>query len=347
MEAAACGGITTLCYPPDTDPVIDTPAVMELIQKRAQKEGKAHLVILGALTQGLKGESLSEILALKTAGCVGVTNAWEPVVDLEFLRRAYQYAATFHLKIFIQPEDVFLSRRGSVHEGSVSARLGLIGIPSIAETIALATHLEVIRETGISAHFGRLSSGESIRLIQKARQAGLPITADVAVHQLHLTEAAVEGFNAFARVKPPFRLEADRKRLRKGVAGGVIQAICSDHQPHDFAAKTLPFEQTEPGLSGLETLLPLALDLYHQKEMSLSEVLACLTHKPAEILGIAAGHLAVGMPADICIFDPNASWQVDASSFKSAGHNTPFEGWKVKGQVKMTLFEGKVVHMHM
>lgn len=322
INAALAGGITSFCCPPEV--------------RLGGGSYKAHLYQLGALTQGLKGSSLSEMGRAKAAGCVGVTNGVAPVVDTHLLRRCYEYAATFGLKVFIQLVEPFLSRAGTVHEGAVSVRLGLTGIPDIAEVIELTTHLELVRYTGVAAHFGRLSCARSVELVKEAKKQGLPITADVAIHQLHLTEEAIEGFNTFAHVRPPFRTEADRQALLRGVREGVIDAVCADHQPHDFADKFAPFELTKPGISGLETLLSLSLD----SKISL----AALTSQPASILGIPAGNLAVGMPADICLFDPNKEWPVDKEQFLSAGHNTPFHGWKMKGKVVKTLLGGKVVY---
>lgn len=342
--AAASAGITTLCCPPDTNPVIDTPAVIELIRNRAEAAGYARVVPLGALTEGLAGESLSEMAALKEAGCAGVSNALRPVTNTHVLRCAMEYAATHGLTVFLNPEDPWLRNKGCMHEGAVSTRLGLPAIPESAETAAVARDLMLIEQTGVRAHFCRLSTARAVRMVARARYDGLPVTADVSAHHLYLTEMDVADFNSQCHVTPPLRTQRDRDGLRAGLARGALAAICSDHQPHEPDAKQAPFSATEPGISSLETLLPLSLRLVDEDVLTLSEVLACLTYKPAEILGIEAGKLSAGAPADICIFDPQRYWELTDSTLQSRGLNTPFMGWEFKGRVTHTLLAGKVVY---
>ena len=343
-RAAAAGGITTLCCPPDTDPIIDTPAVAALIQQRATQVGHARVLPLGALTQKLEGNQLSEMAALKQAGCVGVSNTLRPLASNLVLRRAMEYAATFDLTIFLHSEDPALRNTGCVHEGIVSARLGLPGIPEAAETAAVARDLALIEHTGVRAHFCRLSTARAMQMVARAQHDGLPVTADVSAHHLHLTDQDIADFDSQCHVLPPLRTRKDRDELRAGVARSVITAICSDHQPHEPDAKLAPFTATEPGISALETLLPLSLSLVDEGVLPLMDLLARLTAGPARVLGIDAGTLRVGAAADICIFDPNCEWRLDANTMLSRGRNTPFLGRRLKGRVLYTLLEGKVVH---
>lgn len=344
LRAAARSGITTLCCPPDTDPVIDTPAVVELIQQRAAQSGLARVEVQGALTAGLAGEQLAEMGALGQAGCVAVSNAMASVRDTEVLRRAMEYAATFGLTVFLQPEDPWLARDARVHHGAVGTRLGLGGIPETAETIEVARALLLVEQTTVRAHFCRLSTGRGVEMVAEAQGRGLRVSADVAAHQLHLSEADVNGFDSRCHVRPPLRTAADRERLRAALAQGVVGAVCSDHQPHERDAKLNPFPTTEPGISALETLLPLALELADLGVLTLPETIARLTSGPARVLGLPRGSLAVGAPADICIFNPQARWTLTEETMVSRGHNTPFLGRELKGQVTHTLLGGRLVH---
>jgi dihydroorotase len=343
-RAAAAGGITTLCCPPDTDPVIDTPAVASLMRQRSQEAGFARVLPLGALTQGLAGTQLSEMAALKQAGCVAVSNACRAVENTMVLRRAMEYAATHGLPIFLQSDDPWLSNGGCVHEGALSARLGLPGIAEAAETAAVARDLALIEQTGVRAHFCRLSTARAVHMVARAQYDGLPVTADVSAHQLYLTEENVAEFDSNCHVLPPLRTMADREELRAGVARGTLTAICSDHQPHEPDAKLAPFTATEPGISGLESLLSLALGLADEGVLSLAAVLERLTSGPARVLGIEGGTLEVGARADICIFDPAQVWRMSEGSMLSRGHNTPFLGWALKGKVTHTLVGGRLVY---
>lgn len=341
-RAAVAGGITTLCCPPDTDPVIDNPAVAELIHQRAGQAGGARVLTLGALTQGLKGERPAEFGALQAMGCPAVSNAQRPLADTEVLRRALEYAATCAVTVFLHPEDAWLSR-GQVHEGPVGSRLGLSGIPETAETVALARDLLLVEQTGVRAHICRLSSARGAAMVAEAKARGLPVSADVAIHQLHLSDADVGYFDAAAHVRPPLRSPLDRHGLRRALAEGVVDCLCSDHQPHDRDAKTGPFGATEPGISSLETLLPLTLALVEAGLLKRSQAVAALTCAPAAVLGIDAGHLGVGARADLCLVDPDRRWVLEAGSLHSRGKNTPFLGQELKGRITATLVGGRQV----
>ena len=343
-RAAVAAGITALCCPPDTDPVVDSPAEVKLIQQRAEAAGFCHVYPLGALTQRLQGTVLSEMAALKQAGCVGVSNALRPVDNTLVLRRAMEYAASQDLTVFLHPLDPVLVNDGCAHEGAVATRLGLPGIPSAAETAAVGLQLALIEQTGVRAHFCRLSTARSVRMIMRARYDGLPVTADVCAHQLFLSEAAISDFNTLCHTIPPLRTERDREGLREGVAEGAVTAICSDHQPHELDAKRAPFAATEPGISALETLLPLSLRLVEEGVLGLHEAIARVTSGPASILGIEEGSLEVGRPADICIFDPEAHWMLTPECLLSQGKNTPFLGWEFTARVARTLSRGQVVY---
>lgn len=345
-RAAAKGGITTLCFPPDTDPVIDTPAVATLIIRRAQHEKKARVLPYGALTQQLAGEQLSEMVALKQAGCIAMSNGFMPIANTLIERRALEYAATFDILAVLRPEDPHLRDNGFAHEGPVSSRLGLPGIPEAAETVAVARDLALAEHTGCRVHFRSLSSGTAVRILEQGQQNRQPVTADVAIHQLHLTEMDIEGFDSNCHVRPPLRSLTDRDALRAGLVRGVIGAICSDHQPHEPDAKEAPFPATQPGISGLETLLPLTLKLVHEGVLPLSTAIERLTCGPADIMQLPYGRLTIGASADICIFDPDKHWIVTPDKLTSAGHNTPFLGWEMTGMVTHTLFEGNIVFEH-
>lgn len=342
--AAASSGITTLCCPPDTYPIIDTPAVVELIHQRAEHAGYARVVTLGALTQGLAGSQLSEMVALKKAGCVGLSNALQPVANSLVMRRAMEYAATHNLTVFLHAEDKWLRNGGCAHEGRVSTRLGLPAIPESAETAAVARDLILIEQTGVRAHFSHVSCTHTVRMIAQAQRDGLPVSADVAAHQLFLTEMDISDFNSDCHVIPPLRTLRDRDALRLGVSDGTITAVCSDHQPHEPDAKLSPFQSTAPGISALETLLPLSLRLVDDGVLTLSAAIARFTCQPAGILGLPAGSLGIGATADICIFDPDKYWTLDKETLVSRGHNTPFSGWEFKGRVTHTVLGGKIVY---
>ncbi len=341
--AAASAGVTSMCLQPDTQPVIDTPAVAEFIRDHAKKCGYKQIYPIAALTQQLGGQELSNMLTLKKAGCLAVSNAHKPVASLLVLRRAMEYAASHDLPLMFRPNEYSLGKSGCAHEGAFATRYGLPGIPEAAETIALAQCLELAELTGCRVHFNQLSSRGAVIKVQQAKKYGLKVTADVAIHQLHLTEEDIEPFNSNYHVLPPFRTRIDRKALRAALANGVIDAICSDHQPHDIDAKLGAFPETEPGIASLETLLPLMLRLVNEGVLTLQQGIAALTHKPAQILQPEKGTLGVGALADICIFDPELAWQINNQNWHSQGLNTPFWGQTLQGKVIYTLQSGKLI----
>ncbi len=342
--AAASSGVTSLCLQPDTSPVIDTPAVAELIKELANKAGYRQILPIAALTRKLEGNELSSMLALKQAGCIAVSNAGAPVTNLLILRRAMEYAASHDLLLIFRPNDYWLGNKGCAHEGAIATRYGLPGIPDAAETIALAHCLELAELTGCRVHFGQLSCKRSVIKIQQAQKYGLAVSADVAIHQLHLTENDMIPFDSAYHVLPPLRTEADKQFLRQGLASGTINCICSDHQPHDVDAKLGAFPETEPGISSLETLLPLTLKLVEQHAIDLQQAIAALSQHPADILRLNKGALTPGLPADICVFDPEREWQVNPSTWKSQGCNTPYWQHTLKGRVTHTLQAGKLIY---
>ncbi len=342
--AAALAGITTVCIPPDTDPVVDEPAVVDLIQKRAQAHGGAEVAILGALTTKLEGTQLSQMATLKAAGCSGLSNALRPVANNRVWYRALEYAATHTLTLHIVPLDPALTNNGVAHAGAVATRLGLPGIPVSAETVAIAQLLALIEETGARVHFGRISSAAGVAMIAEAKTRKLRITADVAIHQLLLNESAIEGFDSQAHVIPPLRSEQDRQALVAAIKSGVIDAICSDHQPHDHDAKQNPYPDTQAGISGLDTLLGLACQLSQREQIPLARLLAALTSAPADILGLQSGRIAAGLRADLCIFNPQQPWTIEPHTLRSNGKNTPFIGTRLDARAVYTVINGVLLN---
>ncbi|MEJ5211024.1 MAG: dihydroorotase [Burkholderiales bacterium] len=343
LLAAVAGGVTTLVCPPDTDPPLDEPGLVEMLKYRAKSLNLARVYPLGALTQKLAGERLAEMAVLRDAGCVAFSQADAPLSDTQVLLRALEYAATFDMPVWLRPQDAHLARDGVAHDGPVATRLGLRPIPACAETVALATILLLVRATGARVHLCRLSSREAVDMVRRARHDGLPVTCDVSINHLHLCDEDIGWFDANCRLVPPLRSRADRAALRAGLLDGTIDALCSDHTPVDDDAKQLPFGEAEPGATGLELLLPLTLRWAQETGLPLTEALARVTSLPARILGLDHGRLAPGLPADICLFDPAGETPVDARLLRSQGRNTPFLGQTLPGRVRLTLVEGHVV----
>ncbi|WP_341677543.1 dihydroorotase [Niveibacterium sp. SC-1] len=344
MQAAMAGGVTSLACPPDTDPVLDEPGLVEMLCYRARNLNCAHVYPVGALTHALKGERITEMAELMEAGCVAFGQANEPVLNTQVLMRAMQYAATFGFRVWLQPMDPYLSR-GIAHDGEVAARLGLTGIPVEAETIALHRQLTLARSTGVKLHITRLSSAAGLELIRRARAEGLDVTCDVAVHHLHLCDVDIGFFNPLHHLVPPLRSQRDREALRQGLARGDIDAVCSDHTPVDDDEKQAPFAEAAAGATGLELLLPLALKWGGEMKLPLIDTLARVTSDAARIMGITkGGHLGVGARADVCIFDPETYRRVSRDTLKSQGKNTPFLGIELPGVVRHTLVEGRVMY---
>jgi dihydroorotase len=337
--AAAAGGVTSLCCPPLTKPILDTPAVAELVLDRAREAGHTKVFPIGALSKNLAGEQLAELVALRDAGCVAFGNGLDSFRSSRTLRRALEYAATFDLTVIFHSQDHDLAEGGLAHEGPTASFLGLPGIPETAETVALARDLLLVEQTGVRAHFSQLTSARGAELIANAQARGLPVTADVALYQLILTDEALTGFSSLYHVQPPLRTGGDREGLREAVKAGVIQAIASHHQPHERDAKLAPFGATEPGISSAQLLLPLALTLVQDGLLDLPSLLARLSAGPADALRLPAGRLSVGAPADLLLFDPQAS-TLAGETWYSKGANCPFIGHCLPGAVRYTLVDG-------
>lgn len=342
-RAAAAGGVTSLCCPPLTRPVLDTSAVAELILDRARDAGHCKVFPIGALSKGLEGEQLAELVALRDAGCVAFGNGLNSFANTRTLCRALEYAATFDLTVIFNSQDRDLAAGGLAHEGPTASFLGLAGIPETAETVALARDLLLVEQSGVRAHFSQLTTARGAEMIAQAQARGLPVTADVALYQLILTDEALTGFSSLYHVQPPLRTRADRDGLRDAVKAGVIQAISSHHQPHERDAKQAPFGATEPGISSVELLLPLALTLVEEGLLDLPTLLARLTSGPANALRLAAGELMAGGAADLVLFDPTAS-TVAGEQWHSRGTNSPFMGHCLPGAVRYTVVDGRISH---
>jgi len=340
MHAAAAGGITSLACPPDTDPPLDEPGLIDMLKFRAKHMPGPRVYPVGALTWKLQGERLTEMAELHESGCVAFTQADARMENTEVLLRALEYAKTFDLPVWLRPQDAFIGRGGVAHDGIVSARLGLPAIPVPAETVALSTIILLVRETRARVHLCRLSSRAGVEMVRRAKHDGLPLTCDVGIHHVHLSEMDTADFNSNCHLIPPLRSLRDRDALRQGLADGTIDAICSDHAPVDDDNKQLPFQESEAGATGVELLLPLTLKWARESGISLAQALGFVTHRPASLLGIPGGHLRSGEPADLCMFDPEAPWTVSHESLKSLGKNSPYLGLEMQGRVRYTLIDG-------
>ncbi len=342
-KAAVAGGITSICCPPDTSPVNDTQAVTELIQRRARQAATAFVMPIGALTQELNGERLSNSYSLKQAGCVALSQANQPIQNALTLKNALEYVATLDIPVMLRCEDEKLKNNGIAHSGPISSRLGLPEIPPSAETAALARDLVLVEESGVKAHFSQISCSRSVEMIAEAKKRGLPVTCDVAIHQLILSEMDTMTFNSLYRVSPPLRSMDDKAALIMGVKTGIIDAIVSDHSPLEKDSKLLPYGESVPGMSSFETLLALLVKLVQENHLDLSTAIRAVTQNPANIIACNTGSLEAGNSADLCIFDPNIIWTLDAQNMVSEGKNSPFTGWEFIGQVEQTFFQGRPV----
>lgn len=344
--AALAGGVTSLALLPDTEPVVDDPAMVEYVARRARRARGVKVHPLGAFTRGLEGRQIAELGLLEDAGAVGFTDGPRPVTDSRVLRRGLAYAAMLGRPVIQRPEDLSLAPEGIMNEGALATRLGLAGIPNAAEIIMLERDLRLVALTGARYHAAQLSTGEAVQAIREAKARGLPVTADVSPHHLLLNELEVEGYRTFAKVRPPIRTEDDRRALVAGLVDGTIDAVASDHRPQDQDAKRLPFAQAAFGAIGVETMLSVTLALVHEGAMGLLELVDRLSLRPARILGLDAGRLAPGAPADLVLFDPERPWKITERDLNSLAKNTPFEGRLVQGRVSMTLVDGRVVFEH-
>jgi dihydroorotase len=354
LAAAVAGGVTSLVCPPDTDPVLDEPGLVEMLKYRAEKLHLSRVLPLGALTKGLLGQSLTEMQELTESGCVGFGQAETPLANTQVMQRALQYAATFGYTVWLRPQELHLGK-GVAASGSLATRLGLSGVPVAAETIALHTIFELMRSTGARVHLCRMSSAAGVALLRAAKADGLPVSADVSVNSLHLTDHDIGYFDSRARLSPPLRQQRDRNALQAALLDGTIDALVSDHNPVEADAKNLPFGEAEPGATGLELLLSLAIKWGEAHQLSLGDALSRVTQRPAQILSnslgtmaSSIGRLSVGGAADICLIDTRETWSVEAGALRSQGQHTPFahdmSGMMLPARVKMTLINGQIAY---
>ena len=348
MAASVAGGVTSLVCPPDTDPVLDEQGLVEMLKFRAEKLHQSRLFPLGALTRNLAGEVLTEMAELTESGCVGFGQAEVPLASTQVLQRALQYAATFGYTVWLRPQEMHLGK-GVAASGPLATRLGLSGVPVAAETIALHTIFELLKTTGARVHLCRISSAAGVELLRRAKAEGLKVTADVSINSLHLTDVDIGFFDSRARLTPPLRQQRDRDALNAALADGTIDALVSDHTPVDEDAKTLPFAEAEPGATGLELLLSLALKWSQDSGVPLQRALATVTSEPARVLGsslgtlqASVGQIVEGGVGDICVLDPQAAWTVQDDALRSQGKHTPFSGYELPGRVRMTLVGGQI-----
>ena len=341
--AAAAGGVTSFACLPNTVPPIDDPAMVEFVARRARQLKRAKVYPYGAITRGCAGASLAELALLEEAGAVGFTDGHRAVADSLVMRRAMAYASALDGLIVQHPEDPALAAGGTMNEGEVATRLGLAGIPALAEVIMVERDLRLVEATGCRYHVAHISTAAAVDAVRRAKARGLPVTAEAAPHHFALNELEVAGYRTFAKTSPPLRAEADRRAVVGGLADGTIDVIASDHCPQDQDSKRLPFAQAEFGVVGLETLLPISLQLVHDGSISLLEMLAKLTCAPADLLGLDAGRLRKGAPADLILFDPEAPWRVREENLRSLSKNTPFEGRPVQGKVLRTMVDGRTI----
>ena len=348
LAAAASGGVTTVVCPPDTDPVIDVPGLVEMLRYRSERLHLSRVLPLGALTRRLEGEALTEMVELTEAGCVGFSQADAPIANTQTLLRALQYASSFGYCVWLRPQELHLGK-GVVASGPLATRMGLSGVPVSAETIALHTIFELVRATGARVHLCRLSSAAGVELVRSAKAQGLPITCDVSINSLHLMDTDIGYFDSRTHLTPPLRQQRDRDALRMALADGTIDALVSDHTPVDEDAKALPFAESEPGATGVELLLSLAVKWAQDSKLDLLQALSTVTRRPASVLGSAVasqlpglGTLQTGHLADICVFDPAAHWTVQTDALRSQGKHTPFEGYELPAKVQWTLVAGRI-----
>jgi len=350
LAAAVAGGVTSLVCPPDTDPVLDEPGLVEMLKFRAEKLHQSRVFPLGALTRGLRGTALTPMVQLTEAGCVGFSQAEVPLEDTQVLQRALQYAASFGFTVWLRPQDMHLGK-GVAASGALATRLGLPGVPVAAETIALHTIFELVRATGARVHLCRISSAAGLALVARAKAEGLNVSCDVSINSLHLTDTDIGYFDSRMRLDPPLRQQRDRDALRQGLLDGTVDALVSDHSPVDEDAKTLPFAEAEPGATGLELLLGLACKWGDDSGAGLVRALAVLTSEPARVLGsslgtlqASAGQLLKGGVADVCVFNPNQAWTVEPSALRSQGKHTPFSGYELPVRVRWTVVGGQLAY---
>ena len=343
MKAANAGGVTGMVCPPDTTPILDEPGLVKMLKNKSEALKRGNVYPLGALTQKLNGKLLTEINDLYESGCIGFSQAEKPIQDTEVLYRSFQYLSTFNLKAFLRAEDAYLSEKGIINAGEISTRLGLKGIQSISETTAINKILEIARLTKTKVHLNKISTADGLNLIKIAKKNGIYVTCDVSIHQIFLTDNDIGFFNTNCYLKPPLRKESDRIKIIESIVDGTIDAICSDHSPVNEDNKLKPFAESEHGASSVELLIPMVFKLSEEYKIDLGLLINKITHIPANILEINKGSLSINSDADICIFDPNYSWEVNAKTLISEGKNTPFMNANFIGKVSSTIFNGNIV----
>lgn len=342
-DAALAGGVTTIIVMPNTDPVIDEPSLVDFISRRAEATATVHIHPMAALTRHLAGEVMTEIGLLKEAGAVAFTDGERTISNTRVLRRALAYASSFDALVVGHAEDPDLTENAAVNESEYAMRLGLPAAPAVAEVMIVERDIRLVELTGARYHFGQISTAASLDAIAKAKAQGLPITCGVSAHHLALNEFDIGTYFTFMKVKPPLRAESDREAMVEGVASGLIDVIVSSHNPQAADTKRQPFAQAAFGAAGLETLLPVALGLYHDDKADLLHVLKAMTAAPAKLLGLASGKLAKGAPADLVVIDPDAPFVVDPNKLHSRARNTPFKGRKFQGHAVKTFVAGNLV----
>lgn len=343
-DSAAAGGFTTVAMMPNTDPVNDNRSVTELMISRAKAHGKIQALPIGAITRGLKGETLSDMGDLKEAGVIAFSDDGRPVMNNQVMRHALEYSRMFDLPLIQHSETLDLTKGGCMNESRVSTELGLKGMPTEAEDIMVYRDIALLEKTGGRLHVAHISSGESVELVRRAKTQGLPVTCEVAPHHFTLTDESVRGYDTNTKMSPPLRTQRDIDAIKAGLKDGTIDIIATDHAPHDLVDKQADYHSACFGIVGLETALPLSLRLVDENILTLPQLVAKLTSRPAEIFKLDQGALGVGKQADVVVFDPHHEYRVEASRFKSKSKNSPFDGWQVRGQVRHTIFKGKVIY---
>jgi dihydroorotase len=343
-QAAAVGGVTTIVCQPDTTPVIDDPAIVDFVLRRARDTAIVHVHPMGALTKGLRGEELAEIGLLKAAGAVAFTDGATSVTNAQVMRRALTYARDFDALVVHYTEDPNLVGEGVMNEGEYAARLGLIGIPKAAETVMLERDMRLVALTGGRYHAASVTSEESLAVLRHAKESGIAVSAAASVNHLTLNEIDVGPYRTFFKVAPPLRAESDRAALVEALASGLVDIVMSDHNPQDVEVKRLPFAEAEPGAIGLETMLPAGLRLVHNDALPLATLIKAMSTRPAELLGLPCGTLRPGAPADVIVIDPDVPWVLDPDALKSKCKNTPFDEARLQGRVVRTIVGGRTVY---
>jgi len=341
--AAAAGGVTAFVIMPNTSPVIDDVALVDFIRRRARDAARVRVHVMAALTKGLAGQEMTEIGLLGAAGAVGFTDGTKPVMDAQLLRRALTYSKLFDSLIVQHAEDPSLAAAGVMNEGELSTRLGLAGIPAAAETIIVERDLRLVELTGGRYHVSQISCRDTLEVIRTAKRRGLPVTCGVSADHLSLNETDIGEYRTFFKLSPPLRAEADRQAMVDGLTDGTIDVVVSGHNPQDPDTKRRPFAQAADGAVGLETLLPVILERVHNGDLPIADALACVTCRPADILGVDAGRLAAGAAADMTLIDLSKPWVVDADALKSKSKNTAHENRRFQGRAVRTIVGGHTV----